>query len=77
MTGADRQWTVQYELGDIVRYTRASQAMGVLSTVHAHVTAVDREQKVGTFEPFTDCYRHRSLGLAFLSDQDARLEGAI
>ena len=29
MTGADRQWAAQYEVGDIVRYTRGSQALGV------------------------------------------------
>jgi hypothetical protein len=29
MTGADRQWAAQYEAGDIVRYTRGSQALGV------------------------------------------------
>ena len=38
MTGADRQWAAQYEPGDIVRYTRGSQAVGVESGEYVHVT---------------------------------------
>jgi ATP-dependent exoDNAse (exonuclease V) alpha subunit len=50
MTGADRQWAAQYEPGDIVRYTRGSQAVGVKSGEYAHVTGVDREQNLLTVE---------------------------
>ena len=50
MTGADRQWAAQYETGDIVRYTRASQAVGVQAGEYVHVTAVDREQNLITVE---------------------------
>ena len=50
MTGADRQWATQYEPGDIVRYTRGSQAVGVKSGEYVHVTGVDREQNLLTVE---------------------------
>ncbi len=46
MTGADRQWAAQYEAGDIVRYTRGSQAVGVKSGEYVHVTRADREQNL-------------------------------
>ena len=50
MTGADRQWAAQYEPGDIVRYTRGSQAVGVKSGEYVHVTGIDREQNLLTVE---------------------------
>ena len=50
MTGADRQWAEQYAPGDIVRYTRGSQAVGVKSGEYVYVTGVDREQNLLTVE---------------------------
>jgi hypothetical protein len=50
MTGADRQWAAQYEPGDIVRYTRGSQAVGVKSGEYVHVTGIDREQNLLTIQ---------------------------
>jgi ATP-dependent exoDNAse (exonuclease V) alpha subunit len=50
MTGADRQWAVQYEPGDILRYTRGSQAVGVQSGEYVHFTGVDRKQNLLTVE---------------------------
>ena len=50
MTGADRQWAAQYEPGDIVRYARGNQAVGVKSGEYVHVTGVDREQNLLTVE---------------------------
>jgi len=50
MTGADRQWAAQYERGDIVRYTRGSQAVGVRSGEYVHVAGVDREPNLPTVE---------------------------
>ena len=50
MTGADRQWAVQYEPGDIVRYTRGSQAVGVKSAEYVHAISVDRDQNLLTVE---------------------------
>lgn len=46
MTGADRQWAAQYEPGDIVRYTRGSNAAGVQSGEYVHVTGIDRDQNL-------------------------------
>jgi len=50
MTGADRQWAAQYEPGDIVRYTRGSNAVGAKSGEYVHVTRIDREQNLLTVE---------------------------
>jgi ATP-dependent exoDNAse (exonuclease V) alpha subunit len=50
MTGADRKWAAQYEPGDIVRYTRGSNAVGVQSGEYVHVTVIDREQNLLTVE---------------------------
>jgi conjugative relaxase-like TrwC/TraI family protein len=50
MTAADRQWAAQYEPGDIVRYTRGSNAVGVKSGEYVHVTSIDREQNLLTVE---------------------------
>ncbi|MGO8790165.1 MAG: hypothetical protein ACLQVL_22665 [Terriglobia bacterium] len=50
MTGADRQWAAQYEPGDIVRYARGNQAVGVKSGEYVDVTGVDREQNLLTVE---------------------------
>jgi ATP-dependent exoDNAse (exonuclease V) alpha subunit len=46
MTGADRQWAVQYDPGDILRYTRGSKAVGVQSGEYVRVTGVDPEQNL-------------------------------
>ncbi len=51
MTGADRQWAAQYyEVGDIVRYTRGSKAVGIEAGEYARVAAVDRERNLLTVE---------------------------
>lgn len=50
MTGADRQWAAQYGPGDIVRYTRGSNAVGVHSGEYVHVTGIDRERNLLTVE---------------------------
>jgi conjugative relaxase-like TrwC/TraI family protein len=50
MTGADRQWAAQYESGDILRYTRGSQAVGIQSGQYVRVTGIDREQHLLTVE---------------------------
>ena len=44
MTGADRRWAAQYETGDIVGYTRGSQAVGVESGEYVQVTSAVRVQ---------------------------------
>jgi conjugative relaxase-like TrwC/TraI family protein len=50
MTGADRQWAAEYDPGDIVRYTRGSQAVGVKTGEYVHVTDVDRDKNLLTVE---------------------------
>lgn len=50
LTGADRQWASQYELGDIVRYTRDSKSLGVRGGEYARVAGIDRDQNLLTVE---------------------------
>jgi hypothetical protein len=44
LTGADRQWALQYEPGDVVRYGRGSKTLGVEPGEYARVSSVNREQ---------------------------------
>lgn len=41
VTGADRQWAGRYEVGDIIRYSRGSQALGIEAGEYARVARVD------------------------------------
>ena len=41
MTGADRQWAERYEAGDVVRYSRGSNALGIEAGDYARVEHVD------------------------------------
>ena len=41
MTGAERTWASHYEVGDIVRYARGSQALGIGPGSYGTVTAVN------------------------------------
>src|SRR6266568_970416 len=50
LTGADRQWAVQYEPGDVVRYGRGSKTLGVEPGEYARVAGVNREQNEVTVE---------------------------
>lgn len=50
LTGADRQWAGQYEIGDIVRYSRGSEAMGIEAGEYATVREVDADQNRLTVE---------------------------
>ena len=50
MTGADRQWAAQYEVGDIVRYSRGSGAVGIEAGEYVTVRAVDSDQNLLTVE---------------------------
>jgi ATP-dependent exoDNAse (exonuclease V) alpha subunit len=44
MTGADRAWAAQYREGDVIRYTRGSQQIGVKPGEYATVREVDARQ---------------------------------
>jgi conjugative relaxase-like TrwC/TraI family protein len=48
LTGADRRWAAQYEVGDIVRCSRGSRAIGIEAGEYAHVVEIAREQNLLT-----------------------------
>ena len=50
MTGADRQWAGQYEVGDVVRYTRGSKVLGIDPGEYARVENVDAKENRVTIE---------------------------
>jgi ATP-dependent exoDNAse (exonuclease V) alpha subunit len=41
LTGADRAWAERYEIGDVLRYSRASKETGIGKGEYARVTEVD------------------------------------
>jgi conjugative relaxase-like TrwC/TraI family protein len=52
LTGADRQWAAQYEVGDTVRYSRGSRAIGMGPREYATAVGVDEVQNRLTVEKF-------------------------
>ena len=50
MTGADRQWAGQYEAGDVIRYSRGSNALKIEAGEYARVTHVDPKENRITIE---------------------------
>lgn len=50
LTGADRQWAGQYEVGDTVRYSRGSKALGIEAGEYATVREADADQNLLTIE---------------------------
>jgi len=50
MTGADRQWAAQYQRGDIVRYSRGSNAVGVQAGEYTRVAGINQKQNLLTVE---------------------------
>jgi conjugative relaxase-like TrwC/TraI family protein len=50
MTGADRQWAAQYEIGDVLRYSRGSEAVGIEAGEYVTVRGVDTDQNLLTVE---------------------------
>lgn len=46
LTGADRQWAGQYEVGDTVRYSRGSKALGIEAGEYATVREADSDQNL-------------------------------
>ena len=50
LTGADRQWAARYGVGDVIRYSKGSRAVGVASGEYARVTGIDRGQNLVTVE---------------------------
>ncbi|HEV3037252.1 MAG TPA: MobF family relaxase [Candidatus Angelobacter sp.] len=50
MTGADRAWAAQYSPGDVVRYSRGSQVLGIKPGEYATVAEVNASQNRLTVE---------------------------
>jgi conjugative relaxase-like TrwC/TraI family protein len=50
MTGVDRAWASQYEVGDVVRYTKGSRSMGISPGAYARVASIDTEKNLLTVE---------------------------
>src|SRR5450755_4410327 len=50
MTGAERSWASHYDIGDVVRYTRGSKAVGIEAGAYAMVVAINRAQNDLTVE---------------------------
>ncbi len=50
LTGADRQWAAEYNVRDIVRYSRGSQAVGIDAGEYATVRGVDADHNRLTVE---------------------------
>jgi len=41
LTGADRTWAARYDIGDVLRYSRASKETGIRKGTYAHVKSID------------------------------------
>lgn len=50
LTGADRMWAARYEVGDVLRYSRASKETGIGKGEYARVSAVDASTNRLTIE---------------------------
>jgi len=50
MTGADRQWAGQYQVGDVVRYSRGSEALRIAAGEYVRVSHVDAKENRMTIE---------------------------
>jgi len=50
LTGADRQWAGQYEIGDIMRYSRGSEVMRIEAGEYARVREINADQNLLTVE---------------------------
>ncbi len=48
MTGADRTWAAQYQVNDILRYSRASRETGIGKGEYARVKGIDAEKNLLT-----------------------------
>lgn len=50
LTGADRAWAERYQVGDVVRYSKGSQVLGIAPGEYARVTHVNKERNLITVE---------------------------
>src|SRR5205807_9954050 len=74
MTGADRQWAVQYEPGDVIRYSRGSKVLGIEPGEYARVKDVNTKEnriRVERDSGKQDSYNPRRLsGVAVYREVD-------
>lgn len=74
MTGADRSWAQQYQIDDILRYSRASKETGIGKGEYARVIAVHAQENTltvlranggqTTYDP------HRQMGVSVYREQE-------
>jgi hypothetical protein len=50
MTGADRKWASQYEVGDVLRYQRGSRELELERGSYASLTAIDAKSNFITIQ---------------------------
>ncbi len=50
LTGADRQWASQYQVGDVVRYARGSTQLGIEPGEYARVAGIDHARNLIAIE---------------------------
>lgn len=50
MTGADREWAGQYQVGDVIRYSRGSESLRIEAGEYARVRHVDPKENRVTIE---------------------------
>ena len=51
ITGTDRQWAAQYEVGNVVRYTRGSKTHGIKAGEYARVEHASEKENMVTVKP--------------------------
>jgi hypothetical protein len=57
LTGADRTWAERYEVGDVLRYSRASKETGIGKGAYAQVKSIDASKNRLTVELQDDTQR--------------------
>jgi hypothetical protein len=50
MTGAERSWANHYEIGDVVRYARGSQTVGIEAGAYGAVVGINPTANLLTVE---------------------------
>src|SRR5580698_9940746 len=74
MTGADRSWAQQYQINDILRYSRASKETGIGKGEYARVIAVHAQENMLTVlranGEQTRCDPRRQMGVSVYREQE-------
>ena len=74
MTGADRTWAAQYQVNDILRYSRTSRETGIEKGEYARVTRIDAEKNLLTVARADGRERtydpRRQMGVTVYREQD-------